>query len=137
MTKFDEKIKLKEMPLTWQFTRMNSLIFKYIELFFYAIISNTDYIIYFSMMGSMYQSAGFISLLFPILIFGYALIEETRPNSSFWSFVRIYSIVILTIKFSFNLTMFDEISNSESFKYYSGMLKIGLRKENDSIKHIF
>lgn len=125
------------MPNTWKFTRRSSMLFKYIETFFYALISNTDYIIYFAMMGSMYQSAGFISMLFPILIFGYSLIEETRPRAAFWSMVRVYTMVLLTIKFTFNLTMFEEISSSKSFKYYSELYKIGLRKENDSISSIF
>lgn len=33
--------------------------------------------------------------------------------------------------------MFDKFTNTESFKYTSGLFKIGLRKENDSIGHIF
>lgn len=68
------------MHNTWEFTRMNSLLPKYVETFFYILISNTDNIIYLSMMASMYQTAGIVSFIYPILIFGYALLEETRPK---------------------------------------------------------
>lgn len=80
------------------------------------------------MMGSMFQSAGFISFFYPIAIFGYALLEETRPRESFWSLVRVYTIVILCIKFVFNLRLFDDFADSDTFKYWTGFLKIGLRK---------
>ena len=54
MTQLDQKIKLNQMTNTWRFTRKSSLFFKYFETFFYAIISNTDNIVYLSMMGSMF-----------------------------------------------------------------------------------
>jgi len=124
------------MQNTWRFTRLGSLFFKYVETFFYSLISNTENIIYLCMMASMYQSAGLISVPYPFAIFGYALIEETRPRDSFWNWVRIYTTIILTIKFIFNLQIFDSISASDGYRYWSGMLRIGLRKENESIHSI-
>ena len=80
LTNFDKKIKLKQMIRTWDFTRRFSMFFKLLETFFYIIISNTQNLIYFSMMFSMYMNNGLISLVYPISIFGYALLEETRPR---------------------------------------------------------
>ncbi len=40
------------------------------------------------MIISMYFNAGLISLIYPISVFGYALVEETRPNKNFWNFIR-------------------------------------------------
>jgi hypothetical protein len=54
MTQLDEKIKLIQMTNTWRFTRRSSLFFKYIETLFYAMVSNTENIIYLSMMASMF-----------------------------------------------------------------------------------
>jgi len=103
ITRFNEKIKLKELKNTWIFTRHSSMFFKYIELLFYMIISNTDQIIYFCMFWSMYNTAGMITILYPMALFGYALLEETRPRKEFWTFIRIYTTIILCIKFTLNL----------------------------------
>jgi hypothetical protein len=112
ITRFDEKIKLKELLNTWIFTRHSSMFFKYIELLFYMIISNTDQIIYFCMFWSMFETAGIITILYPFALFGYALLEETRPRKEFWTFIRIYTTVILFIKFTFNLGEFDKLAKS-------------------------
>lgn len=127
-TQLDKKIKLKDMTNTWDFTRLSSMFFKYIELFFYAIVSNTDNIVYLSMMASMFQSAGLVSLIYPISIFGFALVEETRPRQSFWNFIRDYSIVMLSIKFFINLKILDGFSSDERFEHWNGILMIGIRK---------
>lgn len=79
-TNFDKKIKLKQMRRTWEFTRPSSMIFKIIETMVYVVISQTQNLIYLSMMMSMYMNAGIISIPYPISLFGYALIEETRPR---------------------------------------------------------
>jgi len=55
------------------------------------------------MMLSMCSNAGMISIVYPILVFGYALLEETRPNKEFWAYIRIYSTGLLFIKMLFNL----------------------------------
>jgi len=112
ITRFDEKIKLKELLNTWVFTRHSSMFFKYIELLFYMMISNTDQIIYFCMFWSMFKTAGLLTILYPFALFGYALLEETRPRKEFWTFIRIYTTVILVIKFTFNLGEFDKLGNS-------------------------
>jgi len=56
------------------------MLMKYIELFFYIFITNTENFLYLFMMMSMYQNAGLMSIIYPISIFGYALIEENRPK---------------------------------------------------------
>lgn len=40
-----------------------------------------------------------------------------------------YAVVILSIKFFMNLSIADAIFESDQYKYWSGLLKIGLRKE--------
>jgi len=102
------------------------MFFKYIELLFYIILSNTHTIIYLCMMLSMYQNAGLMSIVYPISIFGYALIEETRPRRGYWDFLRIYTIVILVIKFIWNLSIFDDFAKSSSFKFFHGQFRLGL-----------
>lgn len=115
LTGIDQEIKLKDMRRTWQFTRTSSMIFKLIETFFYMIISNTQNLIYLSMMISMYVNAGLISIIYPLSIFGYALLEETRPRNSFWKFIRLYTTGLVLLKFIFNLGAFAYLLKSESY----------------------
>ena len=75
---------------------------------------------------SMYQNAGIISLPYPILVFGYALIEETRPKKQFWRFLRLYTTFVLLFKFIFNLRIFDEYLETPEFKHFTAYVKVGL-----------
>jgi hypothetical protein len=50
----DSKIKLQHMPRTWAFTRPCSMCLRLIESWFYVLISNTQNIIYLSMIFSMF-----------------------------------------------------------------------------------
>lgn len=55
------------------------------------------------MLLSMYSTAGLISIFYPIAVFGYAMLEETRPRKEFWWVVLIYTQVVLSVKFIVNL----------------------------------
>ena len=50
----DKQIKLKQMQKTWEFTRSYPMFIRYIETFFYILISQTESVIYFCMLMSMY-----------------------------------------------------------------------------------
>lgn len=105
------------MSRVWSFTRRANMRFHLLETFVYMIISNTQSLIYFCMIASMYTNAGLISLPYPIAVFGYALLEETRPRKEFWNWVEIYTIALLFLKFSANLSVLEDFFGSESFKY--------------------
>ena len=75
ITNFDKKIKLSELRMTAEFTKPVPMTIRLIETFFYIVISQTQNLIYFSMVMSMYMNAGLISIYYPLTVFGYALIE--------------------------------------------------------------
>jgi hypothetical protein len=54
-------------------------------------------------------------LIYPIAVFGFALLEETRPRREFWIFVRRYTTGLLFFKFVMNLSIFNQFLESESF----------------------
>jgi hypothetical protein len=124
-TNFDKKIKLKQMKRTWEFTRPLSMFFKILETIFYMGISHTQNLIYLSMMLSMYMNAGLISIPYPISLFGYALIEETRPKKAYWIYIRIYTTFLLLLKFIFNLKIMEFFIRNPAFEYYSSYMKLG------------
>jgi len=76
------------MQKTWVFTRPSAMVLRLLETLVFIIISNTEYILYGLMIFSMYINAGLISLIYPISVYGYALMEETRPRRVFWEFIK-------------------------------------------------
>ena len=84
------------------------MIYKIIETFFYIAISNTHNLIYIFMILNMFNNAGLISLVYPVSVLGYALLEENRPRKEFWSFVRVYTTFVLALKFIWNLEILNQ-----------------------------
>jgi hypothetical protein len=70
----------------------------------------------------MFVNCGLISLVYPFLVFGYALVEETRPRKEFWILVRRYTLCLMMIKFVLNLSVFDELVGTNEFKYWNSLL---------------
>jgi hypothetical protein len=114
------------MENTWEFTRSFSMAFKIIETFYYIGISNTHNLIYIFMILSMFNNAGLISLVYPVSVLGYSLLEENRPRKEFWDFVRLYTTFILCLKFIWNLEIFNSYAHTETFNYFEGVTKLGL-----------
>ena len=54
ITSIENKIKLKQMQRTWDFTRTFPLFMRNVEAFFYIMISQTQNFIYLGMIASMY-----------------------------------------------------------------------------------
>ena len=94
--------------MSWEFTRPFPLFLHYIETLFLIIISRSESIIFNFMLFSMYMNAGVISLFYPIMAFGFGLLEEKRPKKSFWNAVRIYTTFLLLIKFIFSLKIMQD-----------------------------
>jgi len=133
MTGIDKKIKLNQMSITWNFTRPWAMFIRIIETFFYIWVSQTQNLIYVSMILSMYKNAGLISAFYPIMTFGFALVEEVRPKKEFWRVVRLYTTFVLIIKMVFNLSYFSvQFHFFDTLAYkrdIQGFFKIGLQKK--------
>lgn len=113
------------------------MILRILETFFYIIISNTQIMIYFSMVLSMFLNAGIISLINPIAVFGYAMLEETRPQAVFWTYVRRYTIGILFFKFFLNLQVMNDILKNKEFIKYESYIKLGIYDYEDICQLMF
>ena len=83
------------------------------------------------MMFSMFQNAGVISIIYPFLIFGYALLEETRPRQEFWNFIRTYTQFLLLLKFVINLSVFEDILKTDEYLSFTGYAKLGIFDYDD------
>jgi len=80
----------------------------------------------------MFQNCGIISLPYPLAVFGYALLEETRPRKWFWEYARNYTTGVLLFKFFFNLKFIEEAyESSPTFIFYKTLFKVGLFEYKD------
>ena len=119
------------MQRTWAFTRPLSMLFKYLEVLGYIVISNTQAMVYLTMMWSMYVNAGLVSIIYPFSIFAYAMLEENRPRIWYWHYIRVYTTVMLMVKFFFNLSVFSPYLEDDNLLYYLGFIRLGLVNYDD------
>lgn len=56
------------------------MLVKYMKLMQQIFWSNLDAIVYFLMIYNAILKPGLLTIVYPISIFGYALLEETRPK---------------------------------------------------------
>jgi len=71
----------------------------YLGLMVEIVITYSEIVCYIFMIVSMMRNAGFISLIYPFAIFGFALMEELKPKRKFWYFILIYTEVLIFVKF--------------------------------------
>ena len=65
------------------------------------IATYSDFICYLFMIISMMKNAGLISLIYPMTVFGFALMEEVNPKKKFWYVILIYTEALIMVKFLF------------------------------------
>ena len=112
MSEFDDElldIEIKDMKRTSQFITCSSLFKGYLGLMIESIVTYSDSICYMFMIISMMKNAGFISIVYPMTVFGYALMEEVNPKKKFWYTVLIYTELLILIKFLFQLQFWEAI----------------------------
>ena len=95
------EIEIKDLKRTQEFISFGGLIKGYFSLFIEILITYSDSVCYFLMIISMMKNAGLISLVYPFIVFGYALMEEVNPTKKFWYSILIYTEFLIMIKFLF------------------------------------
>lgn len=95
------EINIKDMKRTIGYLRFGPMLQAYLRLILEIIITYSDSVCYFLMIVSMMKNAGFISLLYPLVVFGYALMEEVNPKKKLWYFLMIYTELLIMTKFVF------------------------------------
>lgn len=126
ITEYDKEIKLSMLSQSWEFTRPRSMFFKLIETLCYMIISNTHNLIYICFIYSMFENAGLFGLIYPLSMFGFALMEETRPRKEYWNFIYKYTISLLTLKIVINLAVLQFLVENKYFLIFNSYAKIGI-----------
>jgi hypothetical protein len=96
-----EDREIREMKRTSKFLRFGNMFKSYLGLFIEMLVSHSEMVCYFFMIISMMKNAGFISLIYPFTVFGYALMEELKPRKKFWYFILLYTEALILLKFLF------------------------------------
>ena len=93
--------------------------------------NNFDYLTYLIMIINHMSNCSFISMFYPLSVFCYALLENPRPKKIYWQVCTYYCIVVLVLKFLFQLKLFDSIfEDQEIYSTFVNHLynyKIGIR----------
>jgi hypothetical protein len=100
-------IDIKDMRRTQDQLRFSKIVSAYIRLLFEIIATYSDSICYILMIVSMMKNAGLISILYPLVVFGYSLMEEINPKKRIWYMLMIYTELLILIKFVFQLSFWQ------------------------------
>ena len=125
-TKMQINLNLSDLRQTYVFCKWANVMSRILAAISRAIISNTATIAYTCMLISMYINAGIVAIIYPFAVFGYALLEETRPGKKFWRRILTYSLVVLFLKYVVNIKMINEVMSATSLPFANGFIKFGL-----------
>lgn len=89
----------KRSNLAGKATKAYKLLAAYSHLVAHIILSNSAFVCYLLMIVAMIMNGCIISLVYPVSVFIYALLEEKRPNKKYWQFIVMYTSTVLVIKF--------------------------------------
>ena len=76
--------------------------------------NNFHWLCYLMMIINHMMSSSLLTILYPLSIFCYAILEYPRPKKFYWTFCLIYTVILLSIKFIVNLKIFKNTSLKET-----------------------
>ena len=77
--------------------------------------NNFHWLCYLVMIINHMMTSSLITLLYPLSIFCYALLEYPRPKKSYWTFCLVYTVILLGLKFLIHLQLFKYIKISDKY----------------------
>ena len=102
--------------------------------------NNFDYFTYLIMIINHMNNCSLLSMFYPLSVFCYALLENPRPKKTYWQICIYYSIIVLILKFIFQLKLFTSLIEPESYSEFVNNLhnyKIGIRYFNEGFSSNF
>ena len=103
LTGEDDRKKLED-KIKW--TR---LILKYINLLLEVMTINLEKLAYIFMIVQSIIKPGICTVVYPISIFGYALLHETRPPKQYWYFILGYTQILMVLEFFLSLNFIPDL----------------------------
>lgn len=81
----------------------SKMMMRYTKLIQQILQSNVELLAYIFMLIETVRSPGILTLVYPFSVFGYALMEETRPRRYFWYLLMLYTQLCLIVQFVLSL----------------------------------
>lgn len=78
-----------------------------------SIIAHTDAVAYLMMFINQMINGNLLSLILPVSILGFALMEKPRPTNTYWKFVLIYTELVIVFKFILNISTVAQLSEKQ------------------------
>ncbi|CAG9318296.1 PIEZO2_5 [Blepharisma stoltei] len=97
----------------------------YFLIILFIIASNTQGLVYLIFFLNHFYNASLESLVYPISVCGYALLEYPRPPAQYFLIMQLYSEVIFFIKYSLQLNVWELIFQNNFLTGYTDSGKIG------------
>ncbi len=129
---FKRKINLTLQPKPWRkidletFDSWKTLAFAYVNLMYRIVASYTEWICYIFMLVATYSNGGLLYMVYPAIIFGYALLEEYKPGARFWYIIIFYTQFIIFLQFTVQLNLWQFEGQAQTESFYQWTLKINL-----------
>lgn len=99
------------------------------QLICYVLASNTQSLVYILFLINHFKYANLESLVFPMSLFGYAMLEFPRPRIKYFRIMLVYTSCVLLFKFLFQLKILKRI---DFIKQYKDPYTIGFKPVPDS-----
>jgi hypothetical protein len=115
-------IDIKDMRRTKDQLRFSKIFRAYIRLMFEIIATYSDSICYILMIVSMMKNAGLISIMYPLVVFGYSLMEEINPRKKIWYMLMIYTELLILAKFVFQLSFWQAFYSQQTIDKFQDKL---------------
>ena len=113
LKQFEEVLEMKLFKKYLKTSYFIQYILLYLQTFF---IRNFNWICYFVMILDHILSSSSITLIYPLSIFCYALLEYPRPKKIYWILVLYYTFFIMCAKFFIQLKIIIMILGEDLYK---------------------
>ena len=121
VTTITEKKVLKTL------TETKAMIVNIFSTFIYCLISHTSNLAYIFMFLNCMCTGNLISLFYPLSVLLYALMEDPRPRSKYWSMILIYAELVILFKFLIQQNALTVLTPGSLFVEIVDKFKLGFR----------
>lgn len=105
---------------------------EYLSISFYALFSSSEFLAYLSFFVNHFVYASLESVVFPISVLGYALLENPRPPARYWKVMLLYSEAVIFIKLLLTSNLWITVFGEDYMKDYKDPAKIGFNRPDNT-----
>ena len=82
------------------------------------LYENNEYIIYFFLLLNHIISGSMISLIYPLLVLIFGIIQYPRPSKLFWRMLMVYTTFIIFLKFFIQINVWEMLNFTKNAHVY-------------------